>query len=314
MSRAEIVVPGSTSNLGASFDACGLALSLYLRLRVEELASGFEVVPSGEGADSLPRDESNLIARVARFVADDRGKPITGARLLVDNQIPLARGLGSSSAAIIAGISVYEVLSGETLPTDELFGYALHFEEHGDNLAPSLLGGLAVACVVEREAGRQSLLTVKRPWPEEVKVVLAIPDYDMDTQEMRRALPREVTMSDAVFNIQRAALLQAAIAAGRFDLFSEALRDRLHQPYRVQFGPGLGEVLTLNDSLASHPGLLGVAVSGAGSTMIAFATENLGDIGAAMRGRLKACGVDARTLEVAVDNAGRVRTVLSAEC
>ena len=307
MGRAEIVVPGSTSNLGASFDACGLALSLYLRLRVEERASGFEIVPTGEGADTIPRDESNLIARVARFVADDRGKPINGARLLVDNQIPLARGLGSSSAAIIAGISVYEVLSGETLPTDELFRYALHFEEHGDNLAPSLLGGLAVVCVVEKEAGRQSLLTVKRPWPEEIKIVVAIPDYEMDTQEMRRALPRNVTLSDAVFNIQRAALLQAAIAAGRFELFSEALRDRLHQHYRVPWGPGLSEVLKLNDSLAAHPGLLGVAVSGAGPTMIAFVNENVGDIGAAMRERLKACGVEARTLEVAVDNVGRVK-------
>jgi homoserine kinase len=307
MGRAEIVVPGSTSNLGASFDACGLALSLYLRVQVEERAAGFEVVPSGEGAETVPQDESNLIVRVARFVAEERGTPIGGARLLVDNQIPLARGLGSSSAAIIAGISVYEALSGESLQTDELFGYALHFEEHGDNLAPSLLGGLAVACVVAKEDGRHSLLTVKRPWPEVVKVVLAIPDYEMDTQEMRRALPREVTLMDAVFNIQRAALLQAALAAGRFDLFGEALRDRLHQPYRLPFGAGLREVLKLNDSPASQPGLLGVAVSGAGSTMIAFATENSEEIGGAMSERLKACGVAARTLEVSVDNAGRVK-------
>ena len=177
--------------------------------------------------------------------------------------------------------------------------------KHGDNLAPSLLGGLAVACVVEGESGRHSLLTVKRPWPESIKVVLAIPDYEMDTQEMRRALPRHVELTDAVFNVQRAALLQAALAAGRFDLISQALRDRLHQPYRVPFGPGLEEVLKLNDSLASMPGLLGVAVSGAGSTMIAFATENLDDIGAAMSNRFKASGVTARTLAVAVDNMGR---------
>ena len=129
MSISEIVVPGSTSNLGASFDACGLALSLYLRVRIEERTSRFEIVPTGEGAETVPRDESNLIARVARFVAEDRRKPIGGARLGVDNQIPLARGLGSSSAAIISGISVYEALSGENLNTDELFGYALHFEE-----------------------------------------------------------------------------------------------------------------------------------------------------------------------------------------
>jgi homoserine kinase len=107
MDRTEITIPASTSNLGASFDACGLALALYLRVRVEERASGFEVIPAGEGGGDVPRDESNLIARVASSVADHRNQKINGARLFVDNQIPLARGLGSSSAAIVAGISVY---------------------------------------------------------------------------------------------------------------------------------------------------------------------------------------------------------------
>src|SRR5882672_3981679 len=127
MAEAEIIVPGSTSNLGASFDACGLALSLYLRVTVEAESKSFEIFGAGEGANTLPADESNLIARVARFVAERRGKKIAGARLMVDNQIPLARGLGSSSAAIVAGISVYELLSGEKLSQDEIFGYAMHF-------------------------------------------------------------------------------------------------------------------------------------------------------------------------------------------
>src|SRR5215211_5276160 len=133
MRRTEITVPASTSNLGASFDACGLALALYLKVTVEERASGFEIIPSGEGAGGVPRDESNLIARVASYVADHRNQKISGARMFVDNQIPLARGLGSSSAAIVAGISVYEALAGERLGEEEFFSYALRFEEHGDN-------------------------------------------------------------------------------------------------------------------------------------------------------------------------------------
>src|SRR5258706_16192365 len=153
MAEAEIIVPGSTSNLGASFDACGLALSLYLRVTVEAESNSFEIIRAGEGASTLPADESNLIARVARFVAERRGRKIAGARLRVDNEIPLARGLGSSSAAIIAGISVYEALSGERLSEHEIFTYAMHFESHGDNLAPGLLGGLVVTCVVEKDAG-----------------------------------------------------------------------------------------------------------------------------------------------------------------
>lgn len=306
MTKTEITIPASTSNLGASFDTCGLALALYLKVTVEERTSGFEVVPSGEGADRMPRDESNLILRVARSVGDLRGNKIDGARLLVNSQIPLARGLGSSSAAIIAGLSVYEALSGERLTEEELFGYALRFEDHGDNLAPSMLGGLVVACVVERTGQGRSLVTVKRAWPEEVRIVLCIPEFEMGTTQMRGVLPREVTLTDAVFNIQRAALLQALISERRFDLFSEALRDRLHQPHRVPHGPGLVDVLRLNDQTRDHPGLLGVAVSGAGSTMIAFATENFSQIAAEMSQRLAAAGGRSRTIEVEVDNRGRV--------
>ncbi len=302
----EITIPASTSNLGASFDTCGLALALYLKVTVEQRASGFEVVLSGEGADRLARDESNLILRVARSVGDLRGNKIESGRLLVNSQIPLARGLGSSSAAIIAGLSVYEVLSGEQLSEEELFGYALRFEDHGDNLAPSLLGGLVVACVVERTGQGRSLVTVKRSWPEDVKIVLCIPEYEMDTTQMRGVLPRESTLTDTVFNMQRAALLQAVISERRFDLFSEALRDRLHQPHRVPHGPGLVDLLRMNDQTGDYPGLLGVAVSGAGSTMIAFAIENFSQIAAEMNQRFASAGVGSRTIEVEVDNRGRV--------
>lgn len=304
MSRTEIIIPASTSNLGASFDACGLALALYLKVVVEEREGGFEIIPTGEGAEQVPRDESNLIARVAQFVAEHHARKIIGARLSVESQIPLARGLGSSSSAIVAGISVYEALSGERLSDEEFFSYALRFEEHGDNLAPSFFGGLVVACVVTRGEIR-SLVTVKRQWPEEVKIVLAVPEFEMNTAEMRRALPAELPLEDAVFNLQRAALLQAAISERRFDLLSEALRDRLHQPHRVPYGAGLSEVLKMNDETDRYPGLLGVAVSGAGSTMIAFASDSFAEIAQAMRDRFSGFGVRARTIEVEVDNRGR---------
>jgi len=306
MTATEITIPASTSNLGASFDTCGLALALYLNVRVEEHRGGFEIIPSGEGADRLPRDESNLIVRVARSIAELRGNRMAGARLTVNSQIPLARGLGSSSAAIIAGISVYETLTGDTLSKDELFGYALRFEEHGDNLAPSLLGGMVVACVVESTARERSLVTVKREWPEAVKLVLCVPKFEMDTGQMRSVLPREITLMDAVFNVQRSALLQALIVEQRFDLLSEALRDRIHQPHRIPHGAGLADVLKLNEETGEFPGLLGVAMSGAGSTMIGFATENRAAIGGEMSKRLATAGVGCRILEVEVDNRGRL--------
>lgn len=306
MNKTEIIVPASTSNLGSSFDTCGLALGLYLRVTVEPLSYGFKVIPTGEGSDVVPRDASNLILRTALFVAEQRGQEITGARLRVHSEIPLTRGLGSSSSAIIAGISVYEALTGERLSDDEFFRYALHYENHGDNLAPCRLGGMVLACIIEEGHDQLSMVTVKREWPEEVRVVVAIPELEMETAKMRAALPNSISMRDAVFNIQRAALLQAAIAERKFDLIGEALRDRLHQPHRAPLAPGLSEVLFLNNEIQRFPGLLGVAISGAGSSLVAFATDNCDKIAHAMQSRLEACGVRARAFEVDVDNVGRV--------
>jgi homoserine kinase len=306
LERTVIKVPGSTSNLGASFDTCGLAVSLFLTTTIEEEAPRFELTLTGEGADVLPNDESNLIARVARSLAQQRGKKISGAGLTVHNQIPLARGLGSSSAAIITGITVYEALSQDRFNEDEIFRHALQFEDHADNLAPALLGGLVVACLVGDPGGERTVIGVKRRWPDEVRIVLAIPEFGMETAKMRAVLPVTVSRNDAVFNIQRAALLQAAIAERRFDLLSEAVRDRLHQQYRVPLARGLEEVLRLNDEVDRYVGLLGVAVSGAGSTLVAFALENCEEIAAVMRARLSQAGVKSRTLEVAADNLGRV--------
>src|SRR5262249_16990696 len=180
-----------------------------------------------------------------------------------------------------------------------------HFEEHGDNLAPGLLGGLVVTCLVPQSNGANGLITIKRDWPEQVKAVLLIPEFEMETKRMREALPSNVARSDAIFNIQRAALLQAAISEGRFDLFSAALPHPLHQPYRAPLAPGLGELLKLNDETRRYRGLLGVALSGAGSAVIAFATENCSEIAAVMNERISSAGVRARTLEVEVDNVGR---------
>jgi homoserine kinase len=302
--NTRITVPASTSNLGASFDTCGLALGLYLKVTVEPKPKGFEIILRGEVEGRVSSGEDNLVVRVARRVAEIRGRPIPGARLLIESEIPLARGLGSSSSAIIAGISLYEVLSGDQLNVDQFFRCALEFEEHGDNLAPSLLGGLVVTCVVDRQ-GVKSLRAINRDWPQDIKLVLAVPDFEMNTAEMRRALPDRVPMSDAVFNLQRGALFQAVIAERRFDLLSEALRDRLHQPYRVPLAPGLNRILQMNDETEHIPGLLGVALSGAGSTMIAFASEGFESIAREMQHRLNAEGVTARTMQLEIDTRGR---------
>jgi homoserine kinase len=303
-----ITVPASTSNLGASFDTCGLALGLYLRVTVETTQEPdgprVQIKATGEGAEQVATDESNLIAKVALSVAAHRKQTLPPICLTVDNEIPLARGLGSSSAAIIAGISVYEAVTGEDLTTDEVFAYALQFESHVDNLAPSFLGGLIVACLVEGTAPTR-VVTVKREWPADIKVVIAIPELELETERMRSVLPQEVRLKDAIFNVQRAALLQAALSEGRYELISEALCDRLHQPYRAPLAPGLAAVLELNDKTVEYRGLLGVAISGAGSSMMALATDNTADIAQTMRSRFAEHGLKSRTMVLPVDNRGR---------
>lgn len=305
MSVTEIIVPASTSNLGASFDTCGLALSLYLRVAVEPQSAGFEVALSGEGAGLLPQDESNFIIQVAQFVAAERRAKLGGARLRIHSEIPLARGLGSSSSAIIAGISLYEILTGDKLEEKDFFRFAMHYEGHGDNLGPCYLGGLVLACVREETDGHLSLLAVKRHWPEEIKLVIAIPNFEMETAKMRAALPKEIPMRDAIFNMQRTALLQAALSEKRYELITEALHDRLHQPYRAPLVPALSQVLALNREIDRFPGLLGIAISGAGSTMIALTTDNCEAIAEAMKSRIEAAGIEARAMEVKIDNLGR---------
>lgn len=312
MSRTRIQVPASTSNLGASFDACGLALSLYITVTVEpspgphasSVPPAFEIETHGELTGRVPLDDSNLIIRVARALAERRGYELPAARVVIDSEIPLARGLGSSGSAIIAGISLYESLTGDALTESEIFEHALRFEEHPDNLAPALLGGLVVTCLVGPADGPR-LAAVKRPWPEAVRIVLAVPDYEMETSRMRTALPAAVDREDAVFNVQRAAMLQALISELRFELLREALRDRLHQPFRSPLGPGLAEVLKLNDETGDYPGLLGVAISGAGPTIAAFVDDNDEDIASEMIGRFDRAGVSARSLQVEVDSVGR---------
>jgi homoserine kinase len=309
MTKTEIIVPASTSNLGASFDTCGLALGLYLRVLVTPTDKGFEIDPSGEGAEKVPRDETNLVVRAALYAAEQRKRTLAGAHLRIESEIPLSRGLGSSSSAIIAGLSLYEVLTGEQLSEEEFFGYALHFEGHGDNLAPSRLGGLVVAVVREETdyAGhpRHSLLTVQRSWPEEIGIVVCIPELEMETARMRSVLPRMVTRPDAIYNLQRSALLQAALSERKFDLINEALRDRLHQPYRAPLAPGLRDVLRLNDETERYPGLLGVAISGAGSTLIAFTLGDKKAIGDEMVARMASQGVSAIARALPVDHQGR---------
>src|SRR5689334_24421344 len=199
-------VPAGTSNLGAGFDALGLALEIYLRVRIE-LSTKMEIVALGLDAAEIPTTPDNLILRVAARVAARRNRELPPFRMTIANEIPLARGLGSSAAAIIAGITCYELTAQDRLTEADIFKYAFEFESHPDNLSPALRGGLVAAV---QGADSQVFIANLKVAPG-VKCVIVIPDFEVSTEKARAVLPKMYSRQDAVYNIQRSALIVGAL-------------------------------------------------------------------------------------------------------
>jgi homoserine kinase len=256
----EVRVPGSTANMGAGFDCLGLALELYLSVRATVLSK-----PGGRDPDQ------NLIFRAMRRTAEREGFELPRVRLAVQNQIPVAGGLGSSAAATVAGAALGFSVTGRSISRDAVLRYAMEMEGHADNVGAALLGGMVVTFI--RNDG--SVIAVRTRWPKVIRIVIVTPNIMLETKKSRSVLPQSVSRSDAVHNLQRSALFVAALEERRYDLLWDAMQDRLHQAARQSLIPGLAEVL----ALPRTPGLLGVALSGAGPSVVALATERFEEIG-----------------------------------
>lgn len=296
----DVRVPASTANLGAGFDCLGLALELYLNVRATVLSKpGARVVARSRGvrgSSVLPSTpEENLIFRAMRHTADREGFHLPPVRLAVQNEIPMASGLGSSAAATVAGVVLGFAVAEprRAVPRETALQYAAEVEGHSDNVAASLLGGLVVTFA--RADG--SIIGVPKRWPKMIRVVAVIPLMELATKKSRSVLPKTVDRADAVHNLQRSALLVAALEERRYDLIWDALQDRLHQPYRQTLIPGLEEIL----AMPKMPGLLGIALSGAGPSAIALATDRFDVIGKELASRFERNGLAAtfRMLEIA---------------
>jgi len=297
----EVRVPASTANLGSGFDCLGLALDLYLTARVTvspDSAAGSTArsrgVPGSAGLPTSPQE--NLILRAMKHAADRAGAILPPVRLAVQNEIPIAGGLGSSAAAIVAGIALGYAVCGKKFTEDAALRCATWFESHVDNIGAALLGQLVVSMV--RSDG--SVVALRRSWPAEVRVVAVTPEITLKTDASRAALPKSVSHADAVFNLQRSALFLAALDARRYDLLADAMQDRLHQSYRMGLIPGLAEVL----AMPRIPGMLAVALSGSGPTVIALATENFAEIGATIASYFKSNGLPATIRDLSVAEEG----------
>jgi homoserine kinase len=213
----------------------------------------------------IPRGETNLIYRSAKMLFDRVGKKMPPLKIVQTNPIPMARGLGSSSACIIAGLLGANRMLGDVLNKQELLTLATAIEGHPDNVAPALLGGLTSSVFEEGQ-----VYSVKRDVDRSLCFAAFVPDYKLLTEAARAALPKDVPHKDAVYNLSRAALVPAAFCEGRHDLLGIATEDRLHQPYRLPLMPGAKEVF----AIAKEHGAKAVYVSGAGSTVMAVAERS----------------------------------------
>jgi len=295
----EVRIPASTANLGAGFDCLGLALEMYLTARATvQISPGSRTLARtrGVGSASLPKSpEQNLIFRAMRYAAEKEGFQLPAVRLAVKNEIPMAGGLGSSAAAAVAGIALAYATAGRSLPRENALRYAKEIEGHADNAGAALLGGLVVT-YTHADGGVGAM---RLAWPKMIRVIAVTPAIELPTKKSRAVLLAQVPRDDAVENLQRSALFVAAIEARRYDLIWDAMQDRLHQSYRQKLIPGLAEILTM----AQMPGLLGVALSGAGPSVVALATAGFDEIGKAIAARFENAGVAStiRFLEVAQD-------------
>ena len=277
---ADIVVPGSVSNLGPAFDALAVAVQLYVRVQIVDVLPGSPGVFETEFAGRAPQGE-NRIEVGYRRAARRAGAPAPGVRVKVSCEIPPRAGLGSSGAATVAGLKLYQRIAA-SLDDSAAHEIATEIEAHPDNAAASLLGGLTVSC--QHEDGR---ITARAwPWPADLLFVVATPDVEVDTSLARRALPRSVALSDAVFNLQRALLFVRALETGRYEDIREAMRDRWHQPARAALVPGLAEALAIDDAT-----VLGVCLSGAGPSIAALTASDGAAAAAALREIYRRLGV-----------------------
>lgn len=253
-----IDVPATSANLGAGFDSLGIALTMKNRVWMEE-SDSLEITCT-DGA-KVPTDSSNLIFWAASHLYEICGKKLPGLKIIQENNIPMARGLGSSSACIVAGILAANRFMGNPMSKTDLINLAAKIEGHPDNTSPALSGGL-VASAMEGER----VYSVSVPVSEKIRFALMIPPFELKTEKARAALPKEYSREDAVYNLSRSGLMTASLFSGELHNLRVAVQDRIHQPYRSGLIDHYDDVFRMSYELGS----LGTYVSGAGPTIISM--------------------------------------------
>lgn len=292
-----VSVPATSANLGPGFDCLGLALEL--RNEVTAARDGgilpfhgheteYRVRVAGVDAEKVPPDRHNLVVTAIETVFRRVGRRATRVDVCIRNCIPVGSGLGSSSSAIVAGLVAGNALVGGQVSDDDLLRMAVEMEGHPDNVAPAMLGGLVLGVLPDANDGPADLI-VRQMAPPQLRAVVVLPDFHLPTTEARAVLPRAITRAEAIFNTSRLGLLIHALTNQEYALLRVAMGDRLHQPQRLRLIPGALEAYRA----AYNEGALGVALSGAGPSLLAF-TDSLDGIGQAMAEAFAAAGLSSR--------------------
>jgi len=266
MTLIRVKAPATTANMGPGYDCLGLALDVWNTLEVEVINSGEPVVEvAGEGAGELGSGRDNLVHQAMEFLFQDAGEDMPVVRISCENAIPLARGMGSSAAAIAGGLVAANALCSQDYMANDLLEMAATIEGHPDNVAAAVLGGMQLVIMDQTEEGRR-LYTVPVNVPPELHAVVFVPQVRISTEDARAVLPEKVSVDDAVHNMGRVGLLVAAMATNHPEYLTVATQDRLHQPYRQPLFPAMKVIF----QAALDAGAMGVFLSGSGSTVLAL--------------------------------------------
>lgn len=275
--KVSVKVPATTANLGPGFDCMGMALPIYNMVTIEETVlpgTGIEinVISEDDKADELslehiPMDENSIIYKAVELLYNSIGQTPSELKITIHTQIPVARGLGSSASVIVGGLLAANELLGRPADEAALLSIATEVEGHPDNVTPAIVGGLVITS--SEEDG--SIVYKKLDWPKEWSITVCIPEYELATDISRSVLPKEVPMQDAVFNIKRMGMFVHAIHTKDSALMKLALKDKLHQPYRMKLVPGLEKI---TENLKHEENVLGCVLSGAGPAILVISEKN----------------------------------------
>ena len=273
--KVAVKVPATTANIGPGFDSFGMALPIYNEVIIEETVmpgTGIEIsIITNSSNDlnvmSIPTDENNIVYKAVELLYNSVGQVPSELKITIKSEIPIAKGLGSSASVIVGGLIAANELLGRPADEAALLSIATEVEGHPDNITPAIVGGF----VVSSQEDDGSVIYRKIEWPNEWKLLVCIPDYELATEIARSVIPKEIPLKDASFNARRCAMFINALYTKDEELMKLALQDKLHQPYRMKLVPGLQEII---NNLKHEEDVLGCVLSGAGPAILVITKNN----------------------------------------